>query len=219
MELKSIVPLIGAVLGGPTELAAGAISLVNNTLGISRDSSLDDIVKEIQTNQEATIKLKELENNYQQYFISVRLQMDQAEYADRASARSREVDIAKATGKMDWYLPALGGFVVLAFTTFLCILIFSPIYKVGDQEQQSASNKQNLVNILVGTLAAGFSNVLGYYFGSSAGSRNKDQSIAYLSSNSSESPATSPQPVTLPQSATPPQPAPQSVPRRSWRDE
>ncbi len=174
-------PLLVSVLGGPPGLAAGAISLVTKVLGISSNSSLEDIAKEVQKNPEATAKLRELEVTYQQYLASVRLQMDQAEYADRASARSREVDITKATGNRDWYPSALGTFVVLAFTVIIGLLILAPSKKGEENPNQS------LINVLVGALAAGYSSVLGYYFGSSAGSRNKDQ---YIFSNLSESPST-----------------------------
>lgn len=133
MELNELVkigaPLLGAVLGGTPELAAGATSLVIKALGLSDNSSLQDIAKEIQTNPEAAIKFRELEVTYQQYLASVRLQMDQAEYADRANARSREVEITKATGEKDWYPPALGTVVVLAFTLIIGILIFAPLRK------------------------------------------------------------------------------------------
>ena len=185
MELKDLVkigtPLLGSILGGPPGLAAGATSLVIKTLGLSSNSSLQDIAKEIQTNPDAAFKLRELEVKYQQYLSSVRLQMDQAEYADRASARSREVEITKATGKKDWYPSALGTFVVLAFTLIICVLILAPPKK--DDPNQS------VINVLIGALAAGYSTVLGYYFGSSAGSRGKDESIAAaaFASNSSQS--------------------------------
>jgi uncharacterized protein YcbK (DUF882 family)/soluble lytic murein transglycosylase-like protein len=199
MEILNVLgsigaPLLGAVLGGPPGLAAGAISLVTKGLGISSNSSLNDIVKKIEKDPEAAIKVKQLEVSYQQYLVSVRLQMDQAEYADRASARSREVDITKATGKRDWAPSLIGGFVVVTFTLIICVLIVNPPKK-DDLNQ----GYQSLINVLVGALAAGYSTVLGYYFGSSVGSRGKDQSIATFAANLSESPRT-----------LPPQPSPQS---------
>ena len=142
-------PLLVSVLGGPAGLAGGAISLVTKVLGISSNSSLEDIAKEIQTNPEATAKLRELEVNYQQYLASVRLQMDQAEYADRASARSRDVEITRATGTRDLYPSALGSFVVLAFTLVICLLILAP-----PKKDDSKQDYQSLINVLVSALAA-----------------------------------------------------------------
>jgi hypothetical protein len=205
-------PLLGSVLGGPPGLALGAVSLVTQALGLPNDSSVEAIAKEIQTNPDVTIKLQELEANYQQYLVSIRLQMDQAEYADRASARSREVDITKATGKRDWYSPALGAFVVASFTAVLLTLFYKPLNRQNDQTTTS------LINILVGSLTAGYSTVLAYYFGSSAGSRNKDNTIAGLTADAGISAvsAAPPSPPILP--ATPTPPATPSSLRKSWRE-
>jgi hypothetical protein len=210
------VPLLGAVVSGPLDLGAGAIGLLTKVLGLADNSSREDIANAIQANPEAVLKLKQLENDYQQYLISVRLQMDQAEYADRANARSREVEITRATGKRDWYPSILGAFVVLAFTILLCTLIFHPPERVRTDDPGYASyqTQQSLINILIGALTAGFSTVLGYYFGSSVGSRSKDNTIATLSSDAAERPSTPTRPplvtpLTLPSG---------SVPRTSWRD-
>ncbi len=203
-------PLLGSVLAGPPGLAIGAVSLVTQAMGLPNDSSEEAIVKEIKVNPEAAIKLNELESNYQQYLISVRLQMDQAEYADRAGARSREVDIAKATGKRDWYPPVIGTLVILSFTVILCTLVYNPNPKTQDD------NTKSLINILVGALTAGYSTVLGYYFGSSAGSRNKDNTIASLTSSSSQPVMPTPLPITpLPITSLPIA----SATRKTWRDE
>lgn len=211
--VKIGVPLLGSVLGGPPGLAVGAIGLVTRALGLADNASLKDIATAIQTNPDAALKLRELEVNYQQYLASVRLQMDQAEYADRASARAREVEITRATGQRELYPTYLGSFVVLAFTFLLCILIFYPP-KI-DRNNENYQNYQSLINILIGALTAGFSTVLGYYFGSSAGSRSKDDTIANLSSDVIESPSTSTSPLPV---ITPPLVV-SSVPRRNWRDE
>ncbi|MBW4472603.1 MAG: glycoside hydrolase family protein [Stenomitos rutilans HA7619-LM2] len=193
-------PLLGSVIGGPATLAAAPISLILHALNLPNNSSPQDITKEIQANPDAALKLRELEVNYHQYLASVRLQMDQAEYADRASARSREVEITKATGKKDWYPSVLGTFVILAFTVLLSALIFHPPKLIGKDDANYASyqTQQSLINILIGALTAGFSTVLGYYFGSSAGSRNKDDTIASLSSDLPEPPSASPPPAIPP---------------------
>jgi GH24 family phage-related lysozyme (muramidase) len=211
-HLASIgVPLLASVLGGPPGLAVGAISLVTKALGMSDNSSVDDIVKKTQVDPDTVVKLRGLEVSYQQYLASVRLQMDQAEYADRANARSREVDITKVTGKKDWYPSVLGSIVVLGFTLIICALIYYPPDKSNKKQDYTS-----LINVLVGALAAGYSTVLGYYFGSSSGSRSKDQVVANLSSNLAEAQSTllssPPSPPLLPSSSSsstaPPSPPP-----------
>lgn len=216
-ELVSIgAPLFGAVLGGPPGLAAGAISLIINALGLPSNSSVQDITTEIQANPEAAIRLRELELNYQQYLLSLKLQMDQAEYADRANARAREVAITRATGSRDWFAAGLGVFVVLSFTLVLCSIIFRPTNPKEERDPASSA----LINILVGAMTAGYSTVLGYYFGSSSGSKNKDQTIALLTHppESLDTPIeSSPPSLTSPLSQlSDSAPIPQ---RATWRDE
>lgn len=208
-------PLLASVLGGPPALAIGVMSLVTKALGLPSNASVEDVTKEIKAKPEMVEKLKEIETGYQQYLLSVRLQMDQAEYADRANAREREVDMAKAMGVRDWYPPVLGTIVIMAFTVVLCTMIFVPPREKRDEGTMS------LVNILVGALTAGYSTVLGYYFGSSAGSRTKDFTIAKFNSELPES-----SPIAL--GSFPPPLPPDSSPaaqslspssqRKSWRD-
>jgi hypothetical protein len=202
-------PLLASVLGGPPGLAFGAMSLVTKSLGLPSNASVADITSKIQSNPELAIQLKDLEANYQQYLLSVKLQMDQAEYADRANAREREVQLAKVAGGRDWYPPALGTLVVLAFTVVLCSMIFTP-----KSAEQRDDYTKGLVNILVGALTAGYSTVLGYYFGSSAGSRQKDTTIANFTSEPSASVGSTQPPPPLP-AVHPPAPSPL---RKSWKD-
>ena len=52
--------------------------------------------------------------------------------------------------------------------------------KTSDHNDQEYHAFETMNNILIGSLAAGFATVLGYYFGSSEGSRNKDAIINSL---------------------------------------
>lgn len=216
--LSSIgAPLLGAVLGGPPGIAAGAASILAPVLGLSNNSSkqgisVQDITKriteEVNDNPEAAFRIRELELKYQQYLLNLKFQMDQAEYADRADARAREVAITKATGTRDWFAAGLGVFVVLGFTIVLSFMLSRPIYKDNDKELDAATSA--IVNILVGALTAGYSTVLSYYFGSSAGSKNKDGTIALLTrpseskNTSSESRDTSVEASPVPIDPSPP---------------
>jgi hypothetical protein len=208
-------PLLASVLGGPPALTVGVMSLVTKALDLPSNASVEDVTKEVKAKPEMAEKLQEIEASYPQYLLSVRLQMDQAEYADRANARAREVDMAKAMGVRDWYPPVLGTIVIMAFTVVLCTMIFLPPKQNRDQGTMS------LVNILVGALTAGYSTVLGYYFGSSAGSRTKDFTIAKFNSElSGTSPVPiEPAPLPLPVDSAPsPQSISPSSQRQSWRD-
>jgi hypothetical protein len=212
-ELMAIgLPLLGAVLGGPPGLAVGAVSLANKALGLPNSSSVKDISNTLRDNPQGVQKLQDLEISNQAYLLSVKLQMDQAEFADKANARAREVEITKATGRVEWFPPILGVIVVSAFTVVLCSMVFLPPSKEKRDESTTS-----LINILVGALTAGYSTVLGYYFGSSAGSRNKDYTIAALNTNiaSSATLENANQPPVDPLALATPLPSSQ---RKTWRD-
>lgn len=61
--------------------------------------------------------------------------------------------------------------VVVAFGAVMVIWVSRP----------GAPQESPVLNVLVGTLAAGFSTVLNYWLGSSSSSRSKDATIADLS--------------------------------------
>jgi len=102
-------------------------------------------------------KLKELEAEVQQEKIASE---------DRASARSREMVLAQS-GNRD-YVPAILAIGLLfGFFGLLTLLIFVDI----DQDVVK------ILDIMLGSLGTGFITVLNYYFGTSASSRRKDDSI------------------------------------------
>jgi hypothetical protein len=223
------LPLLGSILGGPPALAIGAITLVTNALGLPSNSSAKDISNAVRQNPEDVRKLQEVEANYQAYLLSVKLQIDQAAFADSANARARELEITRATGQREWFPPALGTVVVLGFTVVLCAMVFLPPPPEGSNKRDENTN--SLINILVGALTAGYSTVLGYYFGSSAGSRKKDYTIANFTPVTDDM-----APLPLPAPASTPAPAPARAPlptpvseanltssapstlRKSWKD-
>jgi len=89
------------------------------------------------------------------------LEEDRLIISDRANARDREIK----TG--DWMPKALGCFVSVGFFGLLFYMM---------QAEVPASNK-DMLNIMLGALGAAWINVIGYYFGSSAGSAKKDETI------------------------------------------
>jgi hypothetical protein len=88
------------------------------------------------------------------------LQAEQAHLADRQSARDREIEITKATGKRDLNLYILAWVVVGGFLGLTGLLTFVTV----------PTENQGPVNQLYGALAMGFGAVIGYFFGSSQSS-------------------------------------------------
>ena len=92
--------------------------------------------------------------------------MENAMYADTANARQREVEIAK-TSRTDWMMYATGIIGLLGFLFMVYVTVYVEI---------SETNKA-LFNILIGVVLSNATTIFNYYFGSSSGSKAKDDVI------------------------------------------
>ncbi len=104
-------------------------------------------------------ELAELEAELRREELSV--ETERVHQADRDSARQREVDTK------DWTPRVLAFGIVGAFTLSMVAVYF---FEVPQGSLRSA-------DMLFGALIASLSQVLGYYFGSSTGSANKQRAI------------------------------------------
>jgi hypothetical protein len=161
------LPLLATALTGG---AGGTVlSLVTDVLGIKhKDASA--LETELKNNPDAFIKLKELEQNHKEELqrlalemARVNLQTEQAYLNDKDSARNRELEITKATGRRYLNLYVLAWTVVAAFFILTAVLIYNPLQ----------AEAVGYINQLFGAMATGFGLVLSYFFGSCRGSANK----------------------------------------------
>lgn len=86
------------------------------------------------------------------------------EQQDKSSARTREVDFIKVTGHIDWMQTIVGITVMVAFIGALFLIGF----------KQLPSGSEHLMINAIGIMEGLVLSVVGYYYGSSAGSRIKD---------------------------------------------
>jgi uncharacterized membrane protein YedE/YeeE len=70
----------------------------------------------------------------------------------------------------DYAMYILGGIITVAFVIFFGLLVFNAIPE---------TNKE-LLYLIVGSLISAFTTVVGYFYGSSAGSREKNEAINKL---------------------------------------
>lgn len=183
--IANYAPLVGTAVGGPIGAAAGtAVKILAGLFGIkSPDPKPEELAAAIQADPQAAAKLLAAENEYKLEVAKMEHEESMAKMAfgleeikvglaDVQSARSREVEITKATGKRDINLYALawvimGGFIGL----IMCMLILQ--YAYGKILQNDP-----LLTLLLGALSTDAGMVVGYFFGSSKSSRDKDQTIA-----------------------------------------
>ena len=166
-------PVIGTLLGGPAGGAVGG--LISKVLGV--DNTPEAIELALMNNPDALVKIKELETSKELAILQAELEnkridvgsvienrkldneKDQMFLSDKQSARSRQVDSEKATGKVDVALYVIAGVIVVAFFVSILALIFITLDK--------QSGTYELLLMLFGALTTKFGTVVDYFFGSS----------------------------------------------------
>jgi len=165
-KVMDSAPIIGGILGGPIGGAAGGlISIIGNAFGLKPSETTPEKINSIiQQDPQALLKFKELEMNHKVEIEKIALQSDQMYLADRQSARNRQIESEKATGKRDYNLYILAWVTVTGFYALIAFLIYKPLVE---------ATTSPAVFMLFGALSAGFGAVMQYFFGSSKGSAEK----------------------------------------------
>lgn len=166
-------PVIGTLLGGPAGGAVGG--LIGKVLGV--DNTPEAIELALMNNPDALLKIKELETSKELAILQAELEhkridlgsvidnrkldneKDQMFLSDKQSARSRQTDSEKATGKVDVALYVIAGVIVVAFFVSILALIFITLDK--------QSGTYELLLMLFGALTTKFGTVVDYFFGAS----------------------------------------------------
>lgn len=153
--VSKFAPAIGTALGGP--LGGMAVSALAKQFGV--EDEVEAVTKAIKADPEAALKLKQLEHDKFKAIL-----------ADKNSAREREVAISSSE-----YAPTLNKIVTPALAlgvTGLSFVLFAVLIFVEVKPEA----KDILIYIL-GVLSAAVTQILSYYFGSSVGSKDKDDQL------------------------------------------
>lgn len=97
--------------------------------------------------------------------LKVDLEAFRAQSEDAQSARTLLAELAKQGSPFAWGTVVVSVVVVVGFFVALTLLIFRPL---------PATTNEQMLNIVVGALTAGFATVISFWLGSSQGSRTKD---------------------------------------------
>ena len=168
--IGKVAPWIATALGGP---AAGlAIDAVCKAAGLA--PSLENAQKAAEMaaagslTGEQFLALRQSEDAFQLRMAELGYKqitdLEEIAFKDRDSARQREVKTGDS-----WTPRLLAGFVVLAWMGINIYLVRHSMVVPGAGSQLDSNMEPMLMRIL-GTLDAALTFVLGYYFGSSAGS-------------------------------------------------
>jgi uncharacterized membrane protein len=156
--LKSAAPGLATMVAGP--MGGMAVKMIAEKLGVPATEQA--VADHLTMNPEHMVKLQEID-----------LEKIKAHYAEMDSARNREIAIASNVNvpyinKVVTPFLALG-VVALSFVLF-AILIFVDV---------KPEAKDILIYIL-GVLSAAVTQILSYYFGSSQGSKDKEEKLKGL---------------------------------------
>lgn len=160
--LKTLVPMLGAALGGPFGgIAAGFIA---EKLGLE-GKTVDAVTKALGDNkmtaeQVSAIRLAEID--FTKFLAQNEITKDQLEVQNTEGARAMQMAVKSSTPDI---------LAVIIVTGFFGILVAMMMGVLTVSDQQA-------LLILLGSLSAGFGAVLNFFFGSSRGSQNKDVLLA-----------------------------------------
>ena len=164
--VASVAPTIATALGGP--LAGVAVSALSKNLLGKDNASEAEIAAVIQNGgPEVLVKLRELDQHFAVKMKELDIDLEKLHQLDRASARDREVK----TGDR-WTPRVLAGVIVFGFLMTVYMVLSG--YVEGLKDPVAAG----LIGTLIGYVSAKADQVVSYYFGSSAGSKEKNEMLA-----------------------------------------
>lgn len=172
--ISSIAPMLGTALGGPLGGIAGA-ALATALGGDPTKTSADDLAKLVQNvtpEQLLSIKKAELDFQIQMKELDINSvrDLEQLSHDDRDSARNREIQVKDFTPSILAYSITVG------FFGLLTMLLF---HMIPD------ANK-SVLDVMVGSLGTAWIGCVSYYFGTTAGSREKNQMLYNSNPSSSK---------------------------------
>lgn len=155
--VATVAPGLATVLGGP--LAGAAIGALSQAVLGKPDGNESDLAAVISgASPDVLAKIKETEAKLKTDLTNAGIEWEQIAASDRASARQREVETKDNTTKILAFL-----FVLLYFAMLWAVWKF-PV----------SSDMKDTLNTLIGVLTAALAAIINYYFGSSAGSAEKN---------------------------------------------
>ena len=155
------LPILGNLLGGGIGEQAG--NMIAGVLGC--EATPEKISNRLENSPELYVELKKYELENKTALQALQIQETGMYLADKQSARNREVETTKATGKRDWFLYGLAAAIIVGFFTLTAIFLTNP------------PQETTILIMLISNMAANTTMVLAYFFGSSKGSADKNAII------------------------------------------
>ena len=159
--LEQVAPTIATALGGP--LAGLATKTLSNVLFGHEEGDADAISAALQgAGPDQLANLKKIDADFKSKMKELDIDLERIAADDRDSARRREMALGDHTPKI------LAAAVTIGFFGILFWMFVNGVPKNGNEA----------LLLMLGALQTAFTGIIAYYFGSSAGSKAKDNLLA-----------------------------------------
>lgn len=164
--VRTVAPSLASAVGGP--LAGMAVRTISEALLGKPDGTEDELAQAAaKATPEQLLALKKAEQDFTVRMRELDIDLERIANADRDSARSREVKTR------DWTPRLLAGLITAGYFGALFYMLRNGLPQHGGSEAML---------VMLGTLGTAWGGVVAYYFGSSAGSKAKDETMSRMSS-------------------------------------
>lgn len=159
----TVAPTVATALGGP--LAGVAVKSIAGKL-LGRPEATDEEVEQavLGADPQTLLRLRELDVEFKKSMTDAGIRLEQIAADDRANARDREVQVKDHTPAILAYAITVGFFGTLGF-----MLVNGKPATGGDA-----------LLVMLGSLGTAWAGVIAYFFGSSSGSRKKDEALSQI---------------------------------------
>lgn len=155
--VSALAPTLATALGGP--LAGAATAQIVKSLGGSNEAVEAALAA---ADPQTLVQLKNAEAEFQKFLLDHDLNLEKINSEDRNSARNRQIQLRDTTPAVLAYAVTIGFFGTLTF-----MLVHGKPTTGGDA-----------LLVMLGSLGTAWAAIIAYFFGSSAGSKQKTELMA-----------------------------------------
>ena len=159
--VRTVAPSLASAVGGP--LAGMAVRTISDALLGKPDGTEAELAEAAaKATPEQLLALKKAEHDFTVRMRELDIDLERIANADRDSAREREVKTR------DWTPRILAGLITVGYFGALFYMLRNGLPQHGGSEAML---------VMLGTLGTAWGGVVAYYFGSSAGSKEKTEAM------------------------------------------
>lgn len=164
--VRTVAPTIASAVGGP--LAGMATRVISEALLGKPDGTEDELAQAAaKATPEQLLALKNAEQDFAVRMRELDIDLERIANEDRNSARNREIKTK------DWTPKILAGLITGGYFGVLFYMLQFGLPTTGGSEAML---------VMLGTLGTAWGGVVAYYFGSSAGSKEKTEAMNRMAS-------------------------------------